>query len=175
MNYDNIIDRTKEIETILTDLGATGKGLHEKVSSIQDTLNKQVVKAIRYIATIRNNALHDANFKLTTDIVDEFEDAYEVVLLMLNIEIKKPKSNIEKIHWSDKLFNEDDIITKSNKGYNDPNNTKAKNEFSDEHWRYCPNCEEDIVFHKKKKDIKDNHYLIKYCNTCHYVFSSKKI
>jgi hypothetical protein len=37
MNYDNIIDRTKEIETILTNIGATGKGLHEKISSIEIT------------------------------------------------------------------------------------------------------------------------------------------
>lgn len=150
MNYDNIIDRTKEIETILTDIGAIGKGLHEKVSSIQKTLNKSVVKAIRYIATIRNNALHESNFKLTKEIIDEFEDAYEMVFLMLNIELKKEKS----INQEKKL---------------DKECVRGK--------EYCPNCEEYVRPFRIRKDIGQRHYgsvyLVKECPTCEYEYFKK--
>ncbi len=176
MNYDNIIDQTKEIETILTNIGATGKGLHEKVSSIENNLNKSVVKAIRYIATIRNNSLHDSNFKLTTDIVDEFEDAYEMVHLMLNIELKKVKS-ISQDEIKVELSNfEKDIIKKSKENYIDTNDIKPRGEFNNTvYHRYCPNCEEDVVAWKKRKVVKNINYIVKYCLTCEYVFSSKEI
>lgn len=177
MNLDNIIERAKEIETILVDMGATGKGLHEKVSSLETNLNKSVVKAIRYIATIRNNALHDDNFKLTKDIIDEYEDAYEMVLLMLNIEIKKPKSSDREKKKKELSAFELNVIKKSKKGYVDPNDTTVRQDvYGDEvNWNYCPNCEEDCVNTKLKINIENNEYFVRYCFTCDYVFSSKII
>jgi hypothetical protein len=177
MKYDNIIDRTKEIETILTNIGATGKGLHEKVSSIENNLNKSVVKAIRYIATIRNNSLHDSDFKLTTDIIDEFEDAFEMVHFMLNIEITKSKSiNKDELYEAELSGFEKDIIKKSKENYVDTNNTKPRNiSFNETDWNYCPNCEEDVVNFRRKEKIENINYLVKYCMTCQYVFSSKTI
>ncbi len=76
MNYENIIKKTKEIETLLVSMGADGRGLHEKVSSIENLLDKEIVKAIRFIATIRNKLLHEDSFELTQTIHDQFNDTY---------------------------------------------------------------------------------------------------
>ena len=39
--------------------GATGRGLHEKVTSVESKLPKDVVRNLRKIATIRNKAVHE--------------------------------------------------------------------------------------------------------------------
>ena len=44
--------------------GATGRGLHEKLSSIEYQLEAGLVKNIRWIATMRNKVVHE-NFQLT--------------------------------------------------------------------------------------------------------------
>ena len=78
-----ILDKTKRIETLLSEMGAVGKGLHEKLSSIESDIDKGVAKSIRFIASIRNKFLHDANFKLTDEILSDFESSCEKVLRYL--------------------------------------------------------------------------------------------
>ncbi|MDN5112694.1 hypothetical protein PJV97_10110 [Aliarcobacter butzleri] len=80
MNYENIINKTKEIESRLVSLGAIGKGLHEKISSIEYMFNENTVNAIRYIATIRNKLLHEDGFVLTSEIKEKFEFTYDFVI-----------------------------------------------------------------------------------------------
>jgi hypothetical protein len=54
-----VIRTSKAIETILVArYGASGRGLHEKISSIQYKFDESLVKQIRYLATSRNNLLH---------------------------------------------------------------------------------------------------------------------
>jgi len=58
------ITRTKSLESFLEQaLGATGKGLHEKVSSVQDRLQPALVKKLRFIATVRNKIVHEADYQ----------------------------------------------------------------------------------------------------------------
>ncbi|MBA4188962.1 MAG: DUF4145 domain-containing protein [Planctomycetaceae bacterium] len=62
------ITRTKSLESFLEQaLGATGKGLHEKVSSVQDRLQPALVKKLRFIATVRNKIVHEANYEKIDD------------------------------------------------------------------------------------------------------------
>ncbi|GEM_PF-4727523 len=61
--YEIVIDSTRKIESLLRDkLGAEGRGLHTKTESVEDILDKKVAKKIHYIATIRNNLMHEDGF-----------------------------------------------------------------------------------------------------------------
>jgi hypothetical protein len=74
--YEMVIKTSKELEGFLvSEFGATGKGLHEKISSVQTQLTPQLVKRMRYLATIRNKVVHGE----TADIPDRsgFIRAYE--------------------------------------------------------------------------------------------------
>jgi hypothetical protein len=60
------VKECKKLESLLEQqFGATGRGLHEKVSSVGGRLPPELVKQIRYIATIRNNLVHEDAFALS--------------------------------------------------------------------------------------------------------------
>lgn len=64
MNKWKIIEYNKKIEKLLTvKYQAQGKGLHSKLTSVEGKLAPDLVKKIRYIATIRNKLVHDQDFK----------------------------------------------------------------------------------------------------------------
>jgi hypothetical protein len=63
-----VINRTKALEALLeAGLGAAGKGLHEKVSSVQGKLSEPLVRKLRFVATIRNKIVHDADYQKLDD------------------------------------------------------------------------------------------------------------
>jgi hypothetical protein len=67
-DIDLAVSRTKILESLLEQgLGAAGKGLHEKVSSVQDKLPAPLVKKLRYIATIRNKIVHESSYDKIDD------------------------------------------------------------------------------------------------------------
>jgi len=54
---------SRHLETLLEkNYQATGKGLHEKVTSVESRLDEALVKQLRYIATIRNSVVHEDGF-----------------------------------------------------------------------------------------------------------------
>ena len=60
-----VLRLTKRLEGILERaFGASGRGLHEKVSSIADDLPDDVLRGIRYIATIRNKSVHEEDYEI---------------------------------------------------------------------------------------------------------------
>jgi hypothetical protein len=62
------ITRVKALESVLEQaLGATGKGLHEKVTSVQDRLPPPLVKKLRFLATVRNKIVHESNYQQIDD------------------------------------------------------------------------------------------------------------
>jgi hypothetical protein len=62
------VTRTKTLEALLEQaLGATGKGLHEKVTSVQDRLPQPLVKKLRFIATVRNKIVHEPSYQQIDD------------------------------------------------------------------------------------------------------------
>lgn len=62
------VTRTKALESLLEHaLGATGKGLHEKVTSVQTKVPPQLVKKLRFVATVRNKIVHESNYQQIDD------------------------------------------------------------------------------------------------------------
>jgi hypothetical protein len=61
------ITRVKALESLLEGLGATGKGLHEKVTSVQNRLSLPLVKKLRFIATVRNKIVHESDYQQIDD------------------------------------------------------------------------------------------------------------
>ena len=58
-----IIDTVKRIETLLEQRhGAAGRGLHTKVDSVREALPADLVKQLRWIATMRNKTMHEDGF-----------------------------------------------------------------------------------------------------------------
>jgi hypothetical protein len=67
-DYELAIRRTKELEALLEQgLGAAGKGLHEKVTSVEDRLPAPLVRKLRFVATVRNKLVHDADYQRLDD------------------------------------------------------------------------------------------------------------
>jgi hypothetical protein len=63
-----VITRTKALEALLEQgLGAVGKGLHEKVTSVQDRLPPALVRKLRFVATVRNKLVHDTGYQQLDD------------------------------------------------------------------------------------------------------------
>jgi len=61
-DYELVIKSAKELEFLLEDsFGAHGKGLHEKISSASG-LSSQLVRDMRFLATIRNKLIHERGF-----------------------------------------------------------------------------------------------------------------
>lgn len=59
---------SKELEHLLdTEFGASGKGLHEKISSVENELTPELVRNMRYLATIRNKLVHVHGFNAIPD------------------------------------------------------------------------------------------------------------
>jgi len=62
-----VIKSSKELEYILEhNFGGHGKGLHEKISS-SSGLTPQLIKDMRYLATIRNKLIHERGFDKIPD------------------------------------------------------------------------------------------------------------
>lgn len=63
-----VIHSAKELEFILEEsFGATGRGLHEKISSVEMKLPVPLVKRMRWLATIRNKLVHERGFTHVPD------------------------------------------------------------------------------------------------------------
>jgi len=120
--YETVINYTKEIETILVEMGAEGKGLHAKVNSLKDNLDEATIKSIRFIASIRNKLLHDSNFTLTDDLLESFESESEKIISNLTLDFKENSSKKDNESFNDSFedmgeeFNyEDDFKYNDNK------------------------------------------------------------
>lgn len=94
--YEEVIKRSKKIENILIDsYKATGKGLHEQLTSIDNAIDKSISKKIRKIATIRNKLMHE-NMNLNSGELFDYIELCEQVLFLLgkHTEISYNKSCI---------------------------------------------------------------------------------
>lgn len=60
-----VVRASKRIEALLEEkFGAQGRGLHEKFTSVEHHVPAELHKTIRYIATVRNKAVHEDNYEL---------------------------------------------------------------------------------------------------------------
>lgn len=62
------INKSKRLERRLRDgVGATGRGLHTLVNSVEKKLPPALVKKLRFIATVRNKLVHDLDYTRIDD------------------------------------------------------------------------------------------------------------
>jgi hypothetical protein len=61
------VTRAKALEALLGQVGAAGKGLHEKVTSAEGRLPPPLVKKLRFVATVRNKIVHEASYQTIDD------------------------------------------------------------------------------------------------------------
>lgn len=64
-HMQEVVNCSKRIETILvSQFGANGRGLHEKLSSVGNLIPVPLSKRIRYIATLRNKLVHEDGYEI---------------------------------------------------------------------------------------------------------------
>jgi hypothetical protein len=64
-NIEDVVIRTRRIEKLLrTQYHADGKGLHQLITSCEERLPHDVIKKLRYVATIRNKIVHEEDYEL---------------------------------------------------------------------------------------------------------------
>lgn len=77
-DFELVIRVSKELEWVLESyFAASGKGLHEKISSAQG-LPPQLERRMRYLATIRNKLIHERGFDAIPDrpmFIAHFEES----------------------------------------------------------------------------------------------------
>jgi len=93
MSYDLVLEKTKKIESILNKMGAEGKGLHEKSQSIENKLDTNILKSIKFIATVRNKLLHEEDFILQNQTKIDFIKKSDEVIRFLDMKNKRKKQN----------------------------------------------------------------------------------
>ncbi|HZX33389.1 MAG TPA: hypothetical protein VFF03_18715, partial [Rhodocyclaceae bacterium] len=76
------IDVTRQLETLLETLGATGKGLHERTSSVEAKLPAALVRKLRFVASVRNKIVHEDEL-LPDDDFAEFVETGKLAIAEL--------------------------------------------------------------------------------------------
>lgn len=79
-SLDNLIKSSAQIEGLLESNGAIGRGLHEKVTSVETMIPNGSVKAIRFIASIRNKLVHEGPDSVSAETKKDFLAACDRVL-----------------------------------------------------------------------------------------------
>lgn len=80
-DYELVVRTAKELEWILAYyFGAQGRGLHDKISSVEVShgLPPVLCRRMRYLATIRNKLIHERGFDAIPDrprFMSEFEQS----------------------------------------------------------------------------------------------------
>lgn len=87
-DYQLAIETTKELEFLLSsEFQGEGKGLHEKVSSIEPSLPPPTVRAMRYLASVRNQLIHNRDVNALPDrarFIQRFESAMEELHVLID-------------------------------------------------------------------------------------------
>ena len=63
--FETVIRYSKELEGLLArEFSAMGRGIHEKISSVEDRCPADLVRKIRFVATVRNKLVHDDGYEI---------------------------------------------------------------------------------------------------------------
>lgn len=105
-SIESVIKGARRIEGVLEkDFGAEGKGLHEKLSSVESKLPQELQRRIRWIATMRNKTVHEEGFE--PDSIEDFNRACEDIVEKLNfISLEKKKKAQEAKKAEDRFEKE---------------------------------------------------------------------
>jgi hypothetical protein len=90
-DYQLAIEASKELEYLLEkEFGAHGQGLHERVTSVENALPFPTVRNIRYVATLRNQLIHNREMRALPER-EKFISKFDSALAELNILIEKKR------------------------------------------------------------------------------------
>jgi hypothetical protein len=90
-DFELVCKSSKELEFILeSEFGAHGRGLHEKISSVQSSLTAPLIREMRFLATIRNKLIHERGFDAIPDR-EVFLTRFELSLTTLAEVVKARK------------------------------------------------------------------------------------
>ena len=88
---------SRRLETILESaFGASGKGLHEKVTSVEGVLPIDLVRSIRWVAGVRNRVVHEDGASLRN--VDEFQRTVDRIVERLSLLASRSELEREFVH-----------------------------------------------------------------------------
>lgn len=94
-DIDLAVKSSKKIEAALERiLDAHGKGLHEKVSSVESRIPNALVKRIRYIASVRNKIIHDDSVRKIDD-----RSSFKAAVRHVTKELKKLEAPTGNKMW----------------------------------------------------------------------------
>lgn len=117
-----ILSQSTNFEDLLFDsLGAQGKGLHEKINSVEEYIPKNFIKKLRRVASIRNKAVHSKQHNIDFDEFEVFcNNLYED---LTNILERRTTSNS---YYFDEFNNNSSSLYHSNPSQNssDPNESE---------------------------------------------------
>ncbi len=86
-NIGKAVYWTKNFEALLEEIyNAEGVGLHEKVNDIQDHVNSDILKKLKYVATIRNKLAHEIDYN---ELEEDFEKTCKEIQQFLGKEKKR--------------------------------------------------------------------------------------
>lgn len=100
-HYELAIKTSKDLEHLLEqEWGAEGKGLHEKISWVQQHSNpplpEDLVRRMRFLATVRNKLIHDVTYNRIEDrerFIKAYEQSKREIREVLVRRGKKPSSD----------------------------------------------------------------------------------
>ena len=94
--FTRLIAISQQTERLLEQrLGAQGRGLHEKLSSVADRVPEKIQKKIRFIATIRNKATHE-DVRIAKENLPAVRRAFAEVLPALDGGASKRRAALRK-------------------------------------------------------------------------------
>jgi hypothetical protein len=65
---ESVIQKTRRLERLLEEnYQASGKGVHEKATSVERKLDSNTLKQIRFIASVRNKLMHEDDYRFDGD------------------------------------------------------------------------------------------------------------
>lgn len=95
---ETVINYSKEIEAILeTKYSATGKGLQEKMMSVESSIPKEVASKIRKIAFIRNSAVHQLGYQVEN--LAAFSEMCDFVIEKLGGRLSTSSDSLGKVQF----------------------------------------------------------------------------
>jgi hypothetical protein len=81
---ESVVERTKRIEGLLErNYNATGRGLHEKITSVEAYFDASTIGQARFIASVRNKLLHEDGYSFDGE-EKAFLDACDQLIEKLN-------------------------------------------------------------------------------------------
>lgn len=90
-----VISKSGQIEQLLKNLGATGKGLQELITSMEKEFNLETTKALRFIGSIRNKVAHGEYENISRETLKGYENQAIIIIKQLTLMVEVKAKSVE--------------------------------------------------------------------------------